>query len=245
MSNNRSAKQLQFLNEEVTGLSDTTTTASAVLVKAVTSAAGYWLAALSETRPKHSVASAGRVLCGLLRCASAAVKAESSGGGEGGQLDGNHDSTRDAALRLFLECLPGPHANARVKLARHLAVALASQEDSKGNAAGAAFDITGRACKKATRSVGRAAIEALCSLEIGSVAVSGSAGHLFFGLGKALENCNTESVGKKRSNGSKLKRDDVKGEENSKGLKAMGEEVCKRLAVALVAENDVKFLQVC
>ena len=232
---------------EVTDVSDFLSSLQRAAVVASTSAAAAapWLSALSEARPKHSVASSGRVLSGLVRLvAAAATTAASAACGDVGKEGlALASEARDAALSLFLECLPGPSAIARVKLAQQLAPASVGGSDvSKEGVAAAAS--AGKACKKAMRAVSRAAVEAVSGLSTGAGTV-GLVG-LFAGLATVLEQ--EEKVENKvfkppsKSKGKKSKVVDAKG------LKAMGEAVCDVLAAALVGasqeESNMNELQV-
>ncbi|CAM9439904.1 unnamed protein product [Ectocarpus sp. 6 AP-2014] len=222
---------------------------AAVVASAAMTAAGPWLSAISEMRPKHPVASAGRVLCGLVRLAAAASSA--CGEGESAVVK----QARDPALSLLLECLPGPHATARVRSAQRQAVGADGRGDSASEegatdpaAAAAAAASTGKACKKASRAVGRAAIEAVSRLGVG---VEGDTlAGLFAVVGKVLNKSDDEGSGKGSAakspgrNNSKKKKsgdaDDLEAEGvKSKGLKVMGEEVCDALAAAIVGPGDL------
>ncbi|CBJ49062.1 conserved unknown protein [Ectocarpus siliculosus] len=225
--------------------SDVVDRAAAVASAAMT-AAGPWLSAISEVRPKHPVASAGRVLCGLVRLAAAASSACGEGGSAGVK------QARDPALSLLLECLPGPHATARVRSAQRQAVGADGRGDSATDEGAtdpaAAAAATGKACKKASRAVGRAAIEAVSRLGVG---VEGDAlAGLFAVVGKVLNKSDDEGSGKGSAakspgkNNSKKKKsgdaDDLEAEGvKSKGLKVMGEEVCDALAAAIVGPGDL------
>ncbi|CAM9175365.1 unnamed protein product [Ectocarpus sp. 12 AP-2014] len=216
-----------------------------VVASAAMTAAGPWLLAISEARPKHPVASAGRVLCGLVRLAAAASSACGEEGFAGVK------QTRDSALSLLLECLPGPHATARVKSAQRQAVGVGGRGDGateKSETDPAATAATGKACKKASRAVGRAAIEAVRKMGVG---VEGDAlAGLFVVVGKVLGKPDDEgssngsaakspgknkSKKKKSGDGDDLDAEGVK----SKGLKVMGEEVCDALAAAIVGPGDL------
>lgn len=218
---------------------------AAVVASAAMTAAGPWLSAISEARPKHPVASVGRVLCGLVRLAAAACSACSEG------RSAAVKKARDSALSLLLECLPGPHATARVKSAQRQAADAGCLEDGvteKGATDRAAAAATGKACKKASRAVGRAAIEAVSRLDVG---VEGDAlAGLFAVVGKVLEKADNEGSGKGSAakppgrNKSKKKNsgdaDDLEaGGVKSKGLKVMGKEVCDALAAAVVGPGDL------
>eukprot|EP00903_Cladosiphon_okamuranus_P012984 g12116.t2 len=224
-------------DDEVTGVSELISAIqrAAVVTSACAAAAVPWLSALSEARPKHPVASSGRVLSGLLRLAAAAGTTAATVScrdiGEEGRAVAKQ--SRDAALSLFLECLPGPSAIARVKLAQQLASASVSSsgDDVPKESDAAAATSTGKACKKAMRAVCRAAVEAFSGL---------FADELFAGLGTVLAQ-DGESETKvfkspSKNTGKKSKAVDamdVEGGAKSKGLKAMGDEICDLLATAL------------
>lgn len=236
-------------DDEVTDVSDLISSIqrAAVVTSASAAAAVPWLSALSERRPKHPVWSSGRVLSGLLRltAAAAATAAAASCRDVGEEGLAVAKQARDAALSLFLECLPGPSAIARVKLAQQLASASVSSSGGdvpkESDAAGAS---AGKACKKAMRAVSRAAIEAVSGLSVGA----GTAGFvdLFAGLATVLEqedegkNMVSKSPSKNKGKKSKaVDAMDVDGRAKStKGLKAMGEEVCDILATALVGASQ-------
>lgn len=228
---------------------------AAVVTSACAAAAVPWLSALSEARPKHSMASSGRVLSGLVRLAAAAATsaADASSRGVGQEGLAVAKQARDSALTLFLECLPGPSAAARAKLAQQLAfasVGVGGESDAAATAAAAA----GKASKKAMRSVGRAAIEAVSGLSTGKRAVCFA--DLFAGLAEVLgqegEGESKVSKSPRKNKGKKSKAVDAMevegGGKPSKGLKAMGEEVCDILATALVGasaeESKMEELQV-
>lgn len=246
-------------DDEVTDVSDFVLSIQrATLVTSASAAAAVpWLSALSEARPKHAVASSGRVLSGLLRLAAAAAACAAAlscrdVGEEGLALA---KQARDSALSLCLECLPGPSAVARVKLAQQLASASVGVSGA-GDAAAATATAAGKACKKAMRAVSRAAIEAVSGLSTGT----GSVGvvDLFAGITAVLEqevkgdNKASKSPSKNSKNKGKISKavDDMEVERSgkSKGLKAMGEEVCGILATALVdashEESKMEELQV-
>lgn len=221
------------------GHSDCVSSRAAVLASAAATAAFPWLSALSEARPKHPVAEAGKVVCGLLRLASAAIVALAAGKEEdGGDQETAAKATRQAALRLFLECLPGPHANARVKAAQRAAA-------SCGREGTAVVDASGRACKKALRAIGRTAIEVMGVFD-GRADVTFS---LFIGLGKILERSSGKEAGsvtgskKGKGRASKVKDGNAMevegGECKSQGLKAMGDEVCDVLAAAFADKTEM------
>lgn len=203
------------------------------VVSTVASAAVPWLASLSEDRTKHPVALAGRVVCGLIRTASVACSALPEG-----TADEETATARNAALRLLFECLPGPHANARVKVVQPVASSGVSQDGAV---------VTGKARKRAMRAVGRSAIEAVCSLKGGST-------RLFDGVEKVLEKANDDEMeeeavsvsskkGKRRSKANEMDVTEpvpVK----SKGLKAMGEELCELLAGTIAKGDGEDILQV-
>lgn len=219
---------------------------AAMVASAAMTAASPWLSALTETRPKHPVASAGKVLCGLVRLAAAA----SSACGEG--VSAGTKQARNLVLSLLLECLPGPHATARVKSAQRQAVGATGGGGAGATEEGAADSVAaaaaGKACKKASRAVGRAAIEAVSR---SGVAVEGGAlTGLFAVVGKVLEKSDGEVSGRgsaaKSPGKNKTKKrksvdgDDVESEAvKSKGLKVMGEEVCDALAAAIVGPGKL------
>eukprot|EP00752_Nemacystus_decipiens_P002133 g2034.t1 len=236
-------------NDDATDVSDLVLSIrkATVVTSASAAAASRWLSALTEARPKHSVASSGRVLSGLLRLAAVAASAAAAScsdvGEEGLTLA---KQARNSALSLFLECLPGPSAAARVRLAQKLASA-AVGENGETDAAATAAAAAGKACKKAMRAVGRAAIDAMSGLSTNA----GTVGfvNLFAGLAAVLESEGENKLSK--SPGKKNKAVDtieVEGGGKSKGLKAMGEEVCDILATALVGagleESKMEELQV-
>ncbi|CAN0298066.1 unnamed protein product, partial [Ectocarpus sp. 8 AP-2014] len=142
-------------------------------------------------------------------------------------------------------------ATARVKSAQRPAVGAggrgdgAPEESATDPAAAAA---SGKACKKASRAVGRTAIEAISRLGVG---VKGDAlAGLFAVVGKVLEKSDdggsskgsaAKSPGKNKSQRKKSGDGDVVESEGvkSKGLKVMGEEVCDALAAAVVGPGDL------
>lgn len=199
------------------------------------SAAVPWLASLSEGRPKHPVASAGRVIGELIRTASKACSALVNCAAD----DAAVVATRSATLNLYFECLPGPHANARVIAAQ--AAAVVSSGVSEGDAGVAA-----KACKKALRAVARSAVDAICGLDGGSP--------LFQGVGKVLEKtCGDRMEEEVAPKSSKKGKGRVKANEmsvdmlaltKSKGLKAMGNELCDVLASAISKGHGEDILQV-
>ncbi|CAM9545090.1 unnamed protein product [Scytosiphon promiscuus] len=222
---------------------------AAMVASSAAAAASPWLAALSEARPKHPVASTGRVLCGLLRLASTAATAAAAAGGDGDAEEGSAAARQagDCALSLCLECLPGPHAVARVKQAQRQTSTPAdgrscgATEDE--SAAVAAVAAAGKACKKALRGVGRAAIKA-----VGGSAAGGGVVGLFAGLETVLEQepegkgkgkrasiSSAKSPIKRRSKATDAEAVEADEGGKSKGLKAMGDEVCDVLAAAFVA----------
>lgn len=238
--------------EESAGGGGSVSSRAAAVSSAAFIAATPWLSALSQARPSHPVPSVGRVLCGLLRVASAAVTAigERVGGSISVELE-EEEKTREAAARLMLECLPGPHANARVRLARR---ACAAFRDTGGGSSGKADDAAdaaiGRACKKAVRAVGRAAVEAVCGL---GDSPEGSCLGVFDGVGEALSNKAgvvqgnvSSSSKKKRKGGSKGNEGDAMDVDGgkSKGLKEMGEELCDALAAGFSAGDKTEQIQV-
>lgn len=243
-------------DDEVTDVSDFVLSIQrATLVTSASAAAAVpWLSALSEARPKHAVASSGRVLSGLLRLAAAAAASAAAlpccdVGEEGLALA---KQAKDSALSLCLECLPGPSAVARVKLAQQLASPSVGVSGA-GDAAAATATAAGKACKKAMRAVSRAAIEAVSGLSTGTESVG--VVDLFAGLTAVLEqevkgdNKASKSPSKNKGKISKAVDDmEVEGSGKSKGLKAMGEEVCGILATALVdasqEESKIEELQV-
>lgn len=209
-------------------------TRAALVASTVVSAAVPWLASLSEDRPKYPVASAGRVLCGLIRTASAACSAVLGGAVD----DVEAVAARNATLRLFFECLPGPHANARVKLAQAAASLGVSQDGAV---------VTGKARKKALRVVARSAVEAVCRLEGGRT-------RLFDGVGKVLEQVHGDDmkeegvIASSKKGKGRSKKNESSGQEpapvKSKGLKAMGDELCDLLAGAIAKGDGEDILQV-
>lgn len=225
------------------------------VASAGTTAAVPWLSALSEARPKHPISSSCKVLCGLIRLTAAAAAA-APGGGAGEEGSTGAGQARHSAMSLFLECLPGPHSNARVKLAQKQASSSASSSgggvpDEDEAAAVAAAGAAGKACKKALRAVGRVAIEASSGL-CRSAADDGVT-TLFSDLGKVLlpEEDERKSKGSAKSPGKKGKKStgnvdamEVEGSGKSKGLKLMGEEVCDCVAAAVVEGSKIQELQV-
>lgn len=238
--------------EESAGGGGSVSSRAAAVSSAAFIAATPWLSALSQARPSHPVPSVGRVLCGLLRLACAAVTA--IGGRVGGSLLvelEEEEKTREAAARLMLECLPGPHANARVRLARR---ACAAFRDGGGGSSGKADDAAdaaaGRACKKAVRAVGRAAVEAVCGL---GDSPEGSCLGVFDGVGEALSSNKAGAVQGNVSSSSKKAKRSSKGKEGdamdvdggrSKGLKEMGEDLCDALAAGFSAGDKTEQIQV-
>lgn len=224
---------------------------AAAVSSAASIAATPWLSALSQARPSHPVASAGRVVCGLLRVASAAVAAT----GRRVEslpvvLEEEEERTREAAARLMLECLPGPHATARVRLARRACVAF---RDAGGGSSGKADDAAdaaaGRASKKAVRAVGRAAVEAVCGL---SKSPEGSCLRVFDCVGEALSKSGV-AQGKISNSSKKSRKGSSKGQEGdamevdggkSKGLKEMGEELCDALAAGFSDGDKTEQIEV-
>lgn len=205
---------------------DSTIAGRAKLVSAAaTAAAAPWLAALSESRPKHPVASAARVLSGLVRLSSAAV-VSASAEEEEGDVSSVYQ-LRKSALRLILECLPGPHAMARVKLALQSTTSAGAGETDGDH-------VNSKARKKALRVVGRVAVSALMDL-----AGTSKDFQLFSGLDKILRKDGTR--GKKGGGGA---MDVDANESKSKGLKAMSEEVCDVLAGGIAEGTETKVLQV-
>lgn len=223
---------------------------AALVTSASAAAAAPWLSALTEPRPKSPVASSGRVLSGLLRLAAAAAAAAAAVScrdvGEEGLAVSKQ--ARDSALSLCLECLPGPSAIARVKLAQQLASASVGggggdTSEEVDAAAAAAAAAAGKACKKAMRAVSRAAIEAVSGLS----SCAGSTGFvdLFAGLSSVLEQeaegenkVSTKSPSKNKGKKSKaVDAMEVEGGGKSKGLKIMAEEVCDSLATAFVGAS--------
>lgn len=207
---------------------------------AAVAAAEPWLSVLSKARPKHPAAASGRALCGLIGLASKAVAAAAV-------LETSSREDKDtaakravnAAMPLFLECLPGPHTIARVKAAKEDAC-LASSEDKEGAPASPE-----RACRKALRAVARAAIGAVAALDDGA----------FAGLGEVLDKKNDEdrskdvNSAKKRSKKKsadvmELELDMAAVPEKPKGLKAMAEDVCQVLGVAFADGKETRMLQV-
>lgn len=208
-------------------------TRAALVASTVVSASVPWLASLSEDRPKYPVASAGRVLCGLIRTASAACSAVVAGAVD----DVEAVAARNAALRLFFECLPGPHANARVKFGQ----AAASSGVSRDGAI-----VTGKARKKALRAVARSAVEAVCRLEGGRTMI-------FDGVGKVLEQADGDKmkegvIASSKKGKGRSKRNEMGVQESapvkSKGLKVMGDELCDILAGAIAKGDGQDILQV-
>ncbi len=215
-------------------------------------AAVPWLSAISEARPKHPIASSGKVLSGLVRLGAAAAAAAATACASGDNDNIGQEGSiaarkaRDSALALCLECLPGPHTNARVKLAQQSASASVGASGggvpAEGDAASAgAAAATGKACKKAMRSVGRAAMEAVSGLS--SVAEGADLVGLFSGVMEVLEqddggkgkgSSKSPSKKSKKSKSAGVDAMDVEGSSKSKGLKAMGEEVCDVLASSVV-----------
>lgn len=219
------------------------------VASAAATAAVPWLSALSETRPKHPIASSSKVLCGLVRLMAAAASAAGTGK-EGSTL---MKQAKDSALSLFLECLPGPHATTRVKLAQQQASAIVSSSgevpDEDEAAAVEAAGAAGKACKKALRSVGRVAIEAVSGF-CGTTADDGIT-TLFAGFGKLLSEEDTGKSKGSKSPGRKGKKSigdvdamEVEGSGKSKGLKLMGEEVCNSIAASVVEGSKMQELQV-
>lgn len=247
---------------QVAGVSGALSTANraSVVASAAADAAVPWLSALSEARPRHPVASSGKVLSGLVRLAAAAAAAAATACSTGDDVSEECSTAarkaRGSALSLCLECLPGPHANARVKLAQQLASAsLGSGDgddgvpkvgDADAASAGAAA-ATGKSCKKALRAVGRAAIDAAGDLS--SAAGGAGVAGLFSGLPEVLEQ-DEEVKGEhpSKSSNKKGKRTkaadadamEVDGSNKSKGLKAMGEEVCDIFASSIVGASKDK-----
>ena len=222
---------------------------AAAVSSAASIAATPWLSALSQARPSHPVPSAGRVLCGLLRVASAAVAATGRRVESFPVVLEEEERTREAAARLILECLPGPHATARVRLARRACVAF---RDAGGGSSGKADDAAdaaaGRASKKAVRAVARAAVEAVYGL---SESPEGSCLRVFDCVGEALSKSGV--VQEKVSSSSKKGKGSLKGREGgamevdggkSKGLKEMGEELCDALAAGFSDGDKTEQIQV-
>lgn len=241
---------------EITDVSDLITSIhrAASVTSTCAAAAVPWLLALSEARPKHPVASSGRVLSGLLRLAAAAAAASTAAvascGGVSDEGLAVAKQARDSALSLFLECLPGPGAIARVKLAQQLASASVegsgSAKEGDSAAAAAASAAAGKACKKAMRAINRAAIEAICGLSTG--AASAGFVDLFACLAAVLDKegegeheAYSKSPGKKKGKKSKaIDAMEVEGGRKSKGFKVTVEEVCDTLASALVGAGGEK-----
>lgn len=208
---------------------------AADIASAASSAAIPWIVSLSEARPRYPVASVAQVLQGLLRFASEAVFSATAA------LTSSDDveilqAAVDAASRLILECLPGPHAMARVKAGRTL----------NGND----IDDTGRAHKKAMKATARAALKAAASLDGALAATDGVfVRGVLRGAGKDLQTVHESSGKRKKSTEEKGEDIDAEVEEGgpskkSKGLKTMGEEVCDYMARHFAARIDVRYIQV-
>lgn len=215
---------------------------AANIASAASSAAIPWIMSLSEARPRYPVASGGEVLRGLLRFASETVSAAtaaltSSDGSEALRV------AIDAVSRLILECLPGPHAMARVKEGRRSSGADMDPED------GTAGDGTGRARKKVLKATARAALKAVTSLDVALAANGGVVNRgVLSGAGKELEKL-YELSGKRRKSteqgGDVMDAEEEEGvSKKSKGLKTMGEEVCDIMARHFAARSDVGYIQV-
>lgn len=216
-------------------------TRAADIASAASSAAIPWILNLSEARPRYPVASGADVLRGLLRFASETVSAATAALTSSDDIEALEVAV-DAASRLILECLPGPHAMARVKVGRTLSGADRDRED------GIVGDGTGRAHKKALKATARAALKAAASLDE-ALAGNGMVGirGVFSGAGKELEKV-YELSGKRRKSTEQGEVMDAEEEEGvskkSKGLKTMGEEVCDIMARHFAARIDVGYIQV-
>lgn len=230
-------------NDVVVGGGSVSSRAAAVS-SAAAIAATPWLSALSQARPAHPVAESGRVLGGLLRVAKASVAAIQAGTENRlpEELE-EMEKTREAATRLLLECLPGPHANARVRLLRRACADVRVGGGGTSEADDAADAAAGRACKKAVRNVARAAVEMVAGLEESSD--GRCCLRVFEGVGKALRGVGVPKSSKKKGSSKRKEADGMEVDGvKSKGLKEMGEEVCDALAAGFSAGDKTRQLQV-
>lgn len=208
------------------------------VASAIATAAVPWLSAMSEARPKHPVASSGRVLCGLVRLMAAAASCVRIGE-HGSEISRR---VRDLAFCLFLECLPGPHMTFRVKMAQQqVSASVSGSGFCPPEDATAGSTAVGKSCKKAFRAVGRAAIEAVSGL-CGAEADDGIL--RLFACICMLEDDEGKhkGSGQKSSDVDKMQVDCGRGK--SKGLKVLGQEVCDTIAASLVNESTTSELQV-
>lgn len=209
------------------------------MFNSISDAATRWLAALSHPRPNYPVADVSKSLVGLLHLASDAALAiidepqmcQAPDPTEAFMdvASGSCKPRRNILFRLLgviLECLPGPHTNARAKCAsvtrgESTAVAKADRKDAK------------KIRKKALRSVARMAMESLQKLA-GHVNGAPALKHVIEVIDKKCDGRGAARHGRgERSAASDDGGDEM--QEKSKTLTGMGQDVCDAFATAFAS----------